>query len=525
MKTVVSTFLAFFFMMALFAQNFVADEFIVGYVAGTTSTERQAVRDLFGITNATDIGEGIELWSDITFPLSVIENGETTIIGGVEELLYYINIQEGDDDDSGTTNTSASINNGNLNLLLQLEEDGAFNEDGTFDPLPYCDDIHNYRLIGEDQSDNPYQKSVKVIIVDQIISGIDNINLIVGGGNQGGDHGNKVYSVINNILSQAGISGIEYLNLVAFDENGSGTAGTLLELALFLREQFESGLWNSEDKIIINFSASLYTGRGDLPPSTDILKYQWATVFGSNSGSSPYVPYENITLISSAGNQNLNSGRNIFPGEVDFATEVTVAGTQECFSQPWMDTNASSSFYEIAAEATNVLTQSNGQYYLSSGTSFSAPMVTAVVAQLVLMNPSLNMTEIKDLLLNTAEEVPALISTVQDGRVLNLDNYIPSGGGDTSLLQGHLPTSPLTLTTTPNPFSTTALVTIQLPEAGDVTINMYNMMGQRVHEEFIANQQELLEIEWPTPTKLAPGTYLLRVQVGDAVEQMMMVKQ
>jgi hypothetical protein len=54
---------------------------------------------------------------------------------------------------------------------------------------------------------------------------------------------------------------------------------------------------------------------------------------------------------------------------------------------------------------------------------------------------------------------------------------------------------------------------------------MYNMVGQRVHEELIYNQQELLELEWPTPRQLARGTYLLRVQAGEAVQQMMMVKQ
>ena len=52
-----------------------------------------------------------------------------------------------------------------------------------------------------------------------------------------------------------------------------------------------------------------------------------------------------------------------------------------------------------------------------------------------------------------------------------------------------------------------------------------HMIGQRVHEEFISNQQEMLELEWPTPAQLTPGTYLLRVQAGEAVEQRMMVKQ
>ncbi|MGH1433411.1 MAG: S8 family serine peptidase [Lewinella sp.] len=511
-------------MIALFAQNFVADEFIVEYVAGTTSTEREAVRDLFGITNTTDISEEIELWADITFPLLVTENGETTIVDDVEELLYYINIQEGDDD-GNEGDASAIINNGNLNLLLQLEQDGVFNDNGTFDPLPYCDDIHNNRLIGEDQSNNPHQSDLKIVIIDQQTGGTTNMPFEGSPSNTGGAHGNKVLSVIQNILTQAGVTEIEYYNLVAFDDEGTSTTSALISAIEAIIEQYQNGSWDENDKIIVNFSANIVIPN-DLNAKDyfGLIENVWGNLFGSINGGPGYFG-DNILLVSSAGNQGSNSN-NVFPGigTSGLFAEITVAGTQDCFSKPWEDTNANPIHFEIAAEADNLLTHDGSNYYLSSGTSFSSALVTAALAQLSLENSNSSMDEVRQSLLSSSDIIPALVGTVQYGRVLNLSNAY-SHEYVVKPIRASQTTSPLTLTTTPNPFSTTALVTIELPEAGDVTINMYNMMGQRVHEEFISNQQELLEMEWPTPAKLARGTYLLRVQVGEAVEQMMMVKQ
>lgn len=522
MKTVVSTFLAFFFTVTLFAQNFVADEFIVEYVSGTTNTQQQAVRDLFGITSTTNIGDDIELWEDIAFPLSVTENGETTIIDDVEELLYYINIQEGEENSN-----TAIINNGNLQLLFQLEQDGAFNEDGTFVPLPYCDEVHNDRLFcPAPESINP-PGQVKILIIDQLVSGsgIEIIPLASGPLNLGGTHGNKVYSVISNILSQTEVQNVEYISAPVFNSNGTATVTALIEVMNYVKDNFLSNSWTADDLVIINFSANLvFPDNVNINEVASILSLTWYRLLNST--------VQNVIAVSSAGNQELISG-NIFPGSMQFDNEISVAGTQDCFQNPWSGTNHDPNVFEIAAESENVLTSDGTNYFLSSGTSFAAPQVTAGIAQIFYYSRErLRPSAIKNVILDLAEQVPALMGTVQYGRVLNLGNYGASnetGGtirkGVTTPLQTITPTSPLTLTTTPNPFTTTALVTIQLPEAADVTISMYNMIGQRVHEEYISNQQEMTELEWPTPTKLTRGTYLLRVQAGEAVEQMMMVKQ
>ncbi|MEL7425138.1 MAG: T9SS type A sorting domain-containing protein, partial [Bacteroidota bacterium] len=77
----------------------------------------------------------------------------------------------------------------------------------------------------------------------------------------------------------------------------------------------------------------------------------------------------------------------------------------------------------------------------------------------------------------------------------------------------------------PNPFSQNAIVNIGVEVGQSPHLSLYNSIGQLVHQEVIPNQQELTELQWYTPDQLARGTYLLRVQVGDKVEQQMIVKQ
>ncbi|WP_367391383.1 T9SS type A sorting domain-containing protein [Lewinella sp. LCG006] len=527
MKTVVSTFLALFFTVALFAQNFVADEFIVEYVGGTTHTQQQAVRDLFGITTTTNIGDGIELWEGIQFPITVTESGETTIINDVEALLYYINIQEGEEGQN--TNTSASINNGNLNLLLQLEQDGAFNEDGTFDPLPYCDEEANSRLFSPVPERVDPSGAVRIIIIDQLVfgPGIGIIQLASGPENLGGTHGQKVYSVIDNILSQTELENVEYTSAPVFNSDGTATVATLIEIINYIMDNINSGLWSSGDMIILNFSANIvFPSNVDIDEIAYILSATWGRLLNNSTGAN------NIMLVSSVGNQGLISG-NVFPGTMPYANEISVAGTQNCFALPWDNTNQDQYIFEIAAESENVLTTDGVNYFLSNGTSFAAPLVTAALAQIFYyynnfgVHPGADV--LKNTLLSLAQETPALMGTVQNGRVLDISDFNPGeveNPGNRKLNHSSTPTpTPLTLTPTPNPFTTTALVTIQLPEVDEVTISMYNMVGQLVHQEVISNQQEMTELEWPTPRRLARGTYLLRVQSGEAVAQTMVVKQ
>ena len=196
MKTIVNALLAFACMLTLNAQTYAPDELIIEYDVNATNADRQAIRDLYGITNSISIGEDLELWKSISFPLPVTENGSTTVINNVEELLeYIIEIQNGEQNQNATAN----INTGDFNLNMFLDNIGALHEGGTFDPLPLCDDIHNSRLIGQDQSNTAEQNRIKIIIVDQLVPNLPNATLDSGPTALGGSHGIEVYSIFNNI--------------------------------------------------------------------------------------------------------------------------------------------------------------------------------------------------------------------------------------------------------------------------------------------------------------------------------------
>ncbi|MEL6837583.1 MAG: S8 family peptidase [Bacteroidota bacterium] len=525
MKTIVNLLLALFWVVTLSAQTYAPNELIIRFEATATNTDRQDVRTLYGITNTTPLGEDLELWKGITFPLPVTESGSTTVLNNIEELLnYIIEIQE----TGHSNNTTANINEGNFNLDVFLDDIGALHEGGTFDPFPFCDDVHNSRVIGPDQSGNPAQNHIKILIVDQVVSNIPSVEMNSGPDFLGGTHGQKVYSVISNILTQAGLTQVEYINLPVFDNTGAGTSAALIEMSTFIKEQYNSGNWSASDFIMVNFSANIVYTRDFLrEQGSSILDKSWISLF---YGQHP--EFEKLFLVSSAGNQATNSNR-IFPGtREEFEQQICVAGTQNCFLAPWGDTNFNPIHYEIAAEAENILTFDGTNYQLSSGTSFAAPQVTAAIAQVaaaqLITQTGLNMS-IKDFFLQNMPTNPALTSIVQQGKVLDISGRFggnPSGqNSGQNFLQSTTPAPALTLQTTPNPFSQNAIVNIGVAVGQSPHLSLYNSIGQLVHQELIPNQQELTELQWYTPDQLARGTYLLRVQVGDKVEQQMIVKQ
>ncbi len=70
----------------------------------------------------------------------------------------------------------------------------------------------------------------------------------------------------------------------------------------------------------------------------------------------------------------------------------------------------------------------------------------------------------------------------------------------------------------PNPFNNTTLISYELPEAGDVRLDVYDMLGRRI--ETLVNEHQQVGshyIRWDASAQ-ASGVYICRLQIGDQVK-------
>lgn len=100
---------------------------------------------------------------------------------------------------------------------------------------------------------------------------------------------------------------------------------------------------------------------------------------------------------------------------------------------------------------------------------------------------------------------------------------------DYSIYGGMLPSTVTLFPNYPNPFNPTTFISYSLPEAGDVKLEVYNVLGQRIGVlEDGFKPAGLHRIEWPTAiySVLPSGVYLYKLTFGDFVEtkKMMLVK-
>lgn len=80
----------------------------------------------------------------------------------------------------------------------------------------------------------------------------------------------------------------------------------------------------------------------------------------------------------------------------------------------------------------------------------------------------------------------------------------------------------------PNPFNPTTTIQFQLPEASDVSIVIYDMLGQQVKVLFADNiQSGKYSVEWNgennAGSKMSSGSYIYRMTAGDFVETKEMI--
>ena len=119
-----------------------------------------------------------------------------------------------------------------------------------------------------------------------------------------------------------------------------------------------------------------------------------------------------------------------------------------------------------------------------------------------------------------------LIVEDSDGGILEVVLIIEVEMATSNDLHADVPTSFELQQNYPNPFNPSSNIRFGLPELGDVRLDVYNMLGQRVAT--LVNQK--MQAGWHTVTfdasALSSGTYIYRITSGDFVQtkKMMLIK-
>ena len=143
---------------------------------------------------------------------------------------------------------------------------------------------------------------------------------------------------------------------------------------------------------------------------------------------------------------------------------------------------------DVAAQGNSVfLASSNGDYNPNgSGTSFSSPIVAAVAAQMLQVNPDLGPIDVRDILRETASQANNPDNLLGWG-IINADAAIKRAEQLFTATEAEtpLPDAFAVMPPYPNPFSEETTFDVQVPaRANFVRLSVYNLLGQRVDVPF-----------------------------------------
>lgn len=170
-----------------------------------------------------------------------------------------------------------------------------------------------------------------------------------------------------------------------------------------------------------------------------------------------------------------------------------------------------------------------GIHHLSEGTSMATPHTSGIIALMLEANPKLSAREVRDILQQTARsdnfttaEIPnntwgpgkidayaAVMAAANQAVNIDRDPTLPS---DYALHQNY-----------PNPFNPSTNINFTIPVAGNVQLNVYNVLGQRVSTLLNGPMSAGSHTVNFSASRLSSGVYLYQLRAGDFVQNRTML--
>jgi subtilase family serine protease len=156
-----------------------------------------------------------------------------------------------------------------------------------------------------------------------------------------------------------------------------------------------------------------------------------------------------------------------------------------------------------------------GSYQYASGTSLAAPHVSGAIALLKQAFPEKTGSELKMMLYQTARDLgePGEDNSYGNGLIDVYAAYLlTSVAEELQPIQSALPQN------YPNPFNPSTTIQCVLPEAGFVTLKIYNALGEEICT-LISEERDagIVKATWDA-TGLPSGVYFYRLSTGGHVQ-------
>lgn len=160
-------------------------------------------------------------------------------------------------------------------------------------------------------------------------------------------------------------------------------------------------------------------------------------------------------------------------------------------------------------------------YTYANGTSLSTPLVAGGAAVVLSAHPDWTPMQVREALMNTASRADSADNEYGYGiiNVWEAIKYTPS-----SVEPGSpIPSEFFIAQNYPNPFNVSTTISYDLPRRSDVTLTVFNLLGQKV--ETVVSQEKHAgrhKITWEGG-RFMSGVYLLQMRAGDYVETRKMI--